>query len=110
MLGGTEREQSMKLLTGTGFGVLTRPDGGVVTQRTANPLPRAGFRDSSHNSPSVPCISFQGLSGLSANAAQGIEAGTDETPTAAQPEGREPGPKDAHNIVPTPPHPNRRCL
>lgn len=27
--------------------------------------------------------------------AQGIEAGTDETPQAAQPEGREPGPQDA---------------
>jgi hypothetical protein len=47
-----------------------RPDGGVVTQRTANPLPLADFRDSSHNSPSVPRISFQGLSGLGANAAQ----------------------------------------
>jgi hypothetical protein len=70
-----------------------RPDGGVVTQRTANPLPHADFRDSSHNSPSVPRIDFQGLSGLSANTAQGIEAGTDETPTAAQPEGQERGPE-----------------
>jgi hypothetical protein len=42
--------------------------------------------------------------------AQGIEAGTDETPTAAQPGGREPGPKDAPSTPPTPPHPNRRCL
>jgi hypothetical protein len=31
----------------------------------------------------------------STEAAQGIAAGTDETPKAAQPEGREPGPKDA---------------
>ena len=31
-------------------------------------------------------------------AAQGIEARSDETPTAAQPEGREPGPKDAPNV------------
>jgi hypothetical protein len=55
------REQNKKLLNHTGLAVLKRPDGGVVTQRTANPLPRAHFRDSSHNSPSVPRIAFKGL-------------------------------------------------
>jgi hypothetical protein len=64
------RERKAKLLKHTGLAVLKRPDGGVVTQRTANPMPLASLRDSSHNSPSVPRISFQGLSGLSANAAQ----------------------------------------
>jgi hypothetical protein len=46
------RERNGKLLTSTGFEVLTRrqkwrkrPDGGVVTQRTANPLSLAYFRD-----------------------------------------------------------------
>jgi hypothetical protein len=55
------RERNGKLLTSTGFEVLTRrqkwrkrPDGGVVTQRTANPLPLAHSRDSSHFSRSVP--------------------------------------------------------
>jgi hypothetical protein len=51
-----------------------RPDGGVVTQRTANPLSLADFRDTSHNSPSVPRIAFQGLSAPSANAAQAMVA------------------------------------
>lgn len=64
------RERTKKLLKHTGLAVLKRPDGGVVTQRTANPLPRPAFRDSSHNSPSVPRIAFQGLSRPSANAAQ----------------------------------------
>jgi hypothetical protein len=32
------RERSKKLLKHTGLAVLKRPDGGVVTQRTANPL------------------------------------------------------------------------
>jgi hypothetical protein len=50
-----------------GGNLLLRPDGGVVTQRTANPVPQARFRDSWHNSPSVPCIAFQGLSIWSAN-------------------------------------------
>jgi hypothetical protein len=61
------RERTAKLLNRTGLAVLKRPDGGVVTQRTANPLPLADFRDSSHNSPSVPRIAFQGLSAWSAN-------------------------------------------
>jgi hypothetical protein len=51
----------------TGGNLPLRPDGGVVTQRTANPLTVARFRDSSHNSPSVPPIAFQGLRGRSAN-------------------------------------------
>jgi hypothetical protein len=61
------RERTAKLLKHTGLAVLKRPDGGVVTQRTANPLPLAHFRDSSHNSRSVPRIAFQGLSAWSAN-------------------------------------------
>jgi hypothetical protein len=32
------RERTAKLLKRTGLAVLKRPDGGVVTQRTANPL------------------------------------------------------------------------
>jgi hypothetical protein len=66
------RERNKKLLTGTGFRVLTRPDGGVVTQRTANPLPRAETRDSSRPSRSVLRIVCQGADVPSANA-QGIE-------------------------------------
>jgi hypothetical protein len=62
------QEHMAKLLKRTGLAVLKRPDGGVVTQRTANPLTVADFRDSSLNSPSVPLIAFQGLSCLSANA------------------------------------------
>jgi hypothetical protein len=61
------REQTAKLLKSTGLAVLKWPDGGVVTQRTANPLSRADFRHSSHNSPSVPRIAFQGLMRASAN-------------------------------------------
>jgi hypothetical protein len=61
------RERTKKLLKHTGLAVLKGPDGGVVTQRTANPLSRPDFRDSSHNSRSVPRIAFQGLSGPSAN-------------------------------------------
>jgi integrase len=57
---GMNRERTAKLLNHTGLAVLKRPDGGVVTQRTANPLPRTqrreAIRDSSHNSPSVPRI------------------------------------------------------
>jgi hypothetical protein len=64
------REQTEKLLNRTGLAVLKRPDGGVVTQRTANPLPHTRNRQSSHNSRSVRAISFQGLSGPSANTAQ----------------------------------------
>jgi hypothetical protein len=44
---GTKAAQSGKLLNPTGFKVLKRPDGGVVTQRTANPLPRAEISQSS---------------------------------------------------------------
>ena len=73
------RERTAKLLKHTGLAVLKRPDGGVVTQRTANPLSLADFRHSWHNSPSVPHIVFQGLSGLSANAAQGMETRRAET-------------------------------
>ena len=54
------RERKGKLLTGTGFGVLTRPDGGVVTQRTANPLPRRDSRDSLLVSRSVPRADCRG--------------------------------------------------
>ena len=61
------RERTAKLLKSTGLAVLKWPDGGVVTQRTANPLTVARFRDSSHNSPSVPPIAFQGLRERSAN-------------------------------------------
>jgi hypothetical protein len=61
------RERTAKLLKSTGLAVLKRPDGGVVTQRTANPLPLAHFRDSSHNSPSVPRMAFQWLMRSSAN-------------------------------------------
>jgi hypothetical protein len=60
------RERTAKLLKCTGLAVLKRPDGGVVTQRTANPLSLAHFRDSSRNSLSVPRIAFQGLSPWSA--------------------------------------------
>ena len=67
------RERTEKLLKGRGLGVLKRPDGGVVTQRTANPLPLAGSRNSSHVSPSVPRTAFQGLSGAGANAAANQE-------------------------------------
>jgi hypothetical protein len=63
------QEHIAKLLKRTGLAALKRPDGGVVTQRTANPLTVADFRDSSLNSPSVPRTAFQGLSGPSANAA-----------------------------------------
>jgi hypothetical protein len=69
------RERNGKLLTNRDLGANSplgsgaknkvfrdvRPDGGVVTQRTANPLPLADFRDSSLNSRSVPRIAFQGL-------------------------------------------------
>jgi len=68
------RERNGKLLTGTGFEVLTRPekwrkwpDGGVVTQRTANPMPSAEKSHSSRNSPFVRATSFQGLRRSSAN-------------------------------------------
>jgi hypothetical protein len=60
------RERTAKLLKHTGLAVLKWPDGGVVTQRTANPRPLAHFRDSSRNSRSVPRIAFQGLSPWSA--------------------------------------------
>jgi hypothetical protein len=63
------RERNKKLLTGTGFGVLTRPDGGVVTQRTANPLPRAGFRQSLRVSRSVRLTRCYRADVPSANAA-----------------------------------------
>jgi hypothetical protein len=69
------RERNGKLLTHTGLAVLTgpqkwrkRPDGGVVTQRTANPLPRPDFRHSSHHSPSVPGIVRRGADVPTANA------------------------------------------
>jgi hypothetical protein len=111
------RERNGKLLTNRDLGANSplgsgaknkvfrdvRPDGGVVTQRTANPLPLADFRDSSLNSLSVPRMAFQGLMRASANSAQGIEAGTDETPRAAQPVGQEPGPKDAPTLSRNPP-------
>jgi hypothetical protein len=61
------RERTAKLLKRTGLAVLKRPDGGVVTQRTANPLSRAENPHSSHNSRSVPRASFQGLRRRSAN-------------------------------------------
>jgi hypothetical protein len=74
---GTNRETAncgrIRVLTRSGGSVRNggflplRPDGGVVTQRTANPLTVARFRDSSHNSPSVPPIAFQGLRDRSAN-------------------------------------------
>jgi hypothetical protein len=63
------RERSKKLLKRTGLAVLKRPDGGVVTQRTANPLSLAHFLDSSLFSPSVPRMAFQGLMRSSANRA-----------------------------------------
>jgi hypothetical protein len=47
-----------------------RPDGGVVTQRTANPLSTTHFRDSLHVSPSVPRTTFQGLRRSGANRAR----------------------------------------
>jgi hypothetical protein len=86
---GTNRETANR----AGFGVLTRsrgfvrnggklpqrPDGGVVTQRTANPLTRPRFRQSLHNSPSVPRIAFQGLSAPTANSAKAIETRSAET-------------------------------
>jgi hypothetical protein len=69
------RERNGKLLTRTGLAVLTgsqkwrkRPDGGVVTQRTANPLPHPDFRHSLHNSPFVPGIACRGADVPSANA------------------------------------------
>jgi hypothetical protein len=62
------REQTAKLLKHTGLAVLKRPDGGVVTQRTANPLPRAAFRDTLHNSPSVPRAACRGADVPIANA------------------------------------------
>jgi hypothetical protein len=62
------RERSGKLLNPTGLAVLKWPDGGVVTQRTANSLPLAEKRDTSHYSPSVPRIAFQWLRRSSANA------------------------------------------
>jgi hypothetical protein len=46
-----------------------RPDGGVVTQRTANPLTVADFRDSWTSSRSVRANSFQWLRRASANRA-----------------------------------------
>jgi hypothetical protein len=64
------RERSKKLLNRTGLAVLKRPDGGVVTQRTANPLPSAHFRHSWQFSPSVPRTTFQGLRRSSANRAR----------------------------------------
>jgi hypothetical protein len=67
-------ERNGKLLTGTGLAVLTGPgkwrkwpDGGVVTQRTANPRPRQQNRQSSHVSRSVPRAESQALRRAIAN-------------------------------------------
>lgn len=42
------RERTAKLLKHTGLAVLKRPDGGVVTQRTAKPARMADFRQTWH--------------------------------------------------------------
>jgi hypothetical protein len=49
-----------------------RPDGGVVTQRTANPLSAAHFRDSWRNSPFVPSIVCREADVPSANSRAGV--------------------------------------
>src|SRR5262245_22138765 len=54
---------------------LSRPDGGVVTQRTANPLPRPENRQSSLLSRFVRTASFQGLRRSSANSYPGPNNG-----------------------------------
>jgi hypothetical protein len=61
------RERNGKLLKVAGFRVLKRPDGGVVTQRTANPLTLADSRDSWASSRFVPANSFQELRRSGAN-------------------------------------------
>jgi hypothetical protein len=79
-------ERNGKLLTGIGQAVLTRsdggagnggnqpirPDGGVVTQRTANPLPRAENRHSLHFPPRLSRIGPRGEICSPANSAQGM--------------------------------------
>ena len=81
-------ERNGKLLTGIGQAVLTRsdgeagnggnqpkrPDGGVVTQRTANPLPRAENRHSLHFPPRLSRIGSRGEICSPANSAQAIPA------------------------------------
>jgi hypothetical protein len=87
---GTNRETAncgrIQVLTRSGGSAINggnlplRPDGGVVTQRTANPMPPAENRHSSRPSPSVPPINFQGLRRSTANPQKPIEAGTAKTP------------------------------
>jgi hypothetical protein len=83
------RERNGKLLTNRDLGANSplgsgakskvfrdvRPDGGVVTQRTANPLPLADFRDSSRHFTFCSAHSFQGLMRPSANSAQADRSG-----------------------------------
>jgi integrase len=66
---GMNRERTKKLLKHTGLAVLKRPDGGVVTQRTANPLPRRGKPPQFAQFTVCSAHAFQGLMPVSANAA-----------------------------------------
>jgi hypothetical protein len=77
---GTETAQSKKLLTVAGSEVLTGrekaakclkgPDGGVVTQRTANPMPLAENRRSYSAKVLTRCIGFYGRLFQNANRAR----------------------------------------
>jgi regulator of protease activity HflC (stomatin/prohibitin superfamily) len=69
--------------------------GAELARAEADNAYRAEMQLSPEQYVQLKAIEMQKSACTNGTSAQGIEAGTDETPTAAQPVGQEPGPKDA---------------